>query len=84
MRNCTYSSPSSNLARFRDWAQTYGAIIGLKFGPANVVVLNNYKDVQELLEKRSAIYSSRPPNYIANTLICRNDTHILFAPYTTG
>ena len=58
--------------------------MGLKFGPANVVVLSNYKDVQELLEKRSAIYSSRPPNYIANSLICPNDTHILFSPYGPG
>lgn len=34
-----------------------------------------------LLEKRSAIYSSRPPNYIANELICKRQTHILFTPY---
>lgn len=33
--------------RFRDWTQKYGSIIGLKFGPTNVVILNNYKDVQE-------------------------------------
>ena len=37
----------SHPARFRDWTQKYGSIIGLKFGPANVVILNNYKDVQE-------------------------------------
>ncbi|KAJ5781029.1 hypothetical protein N7457_006189 [Penicillium paradoxum] len=34
-----------------------------------------------LLEKRSGIYSSRPPNYIANELICKNQTHILFTPF---
>jgi cytochrome P450 len=34
-----------------------------------------------LLEKRGHIYSSRPANYIANELICKNNTHILFAPY---
>ena len=34
-----------------------------------------------LLEKRGAIYSSRPPNYIANELICKNQTHMLFIPY---
>lgn len=47
---CVYSLEGRLLtptARFREWAQTYGPIIGLKFGPANVVVLNNYKDVQE-------------------------------------
>lgn len=37
--------------------------------------------VWRLLEKRSTIYSSRPPNYIANELICKNQTHILFTPY---
>ncbi|KAL3454591.1 cytochrome P450 [Aspergillus insuetus] len=54
--------------------------LGLKFGPANVVILNHWRDVQELLEKRGHIYSSRPANYIANEIICKNNTHILFAP----
>lgn len=40
--------------------------------------------VCRLLEKRGHIYSSRPPNYIANELICKNETHILFAPYGDG
>lgn len=44
------------------------------------ITSNEYR----LLEKRSAIYSSRPPNYVANSLICPNDTHILFAPYGAG
>ncbi|KAL4745807.1 cytochrome P450 [Aspergillus terricola var. indicus] len=61
--------------------QKYGPIIGLKFGPMNVVILNNWRDVEQLLEKRGHIYSSRPSNYIANGLICPDDTHILFAPY---
>ena len=47
-------------------------------------MLSHYRDVQELLEKRSAIYSSRPANYIATTLICPNETHILLEPYTAG
>lgn len=34
-----------------------------------------------LLEKRGDIFSSRPPNYIANELICKNETHMLFTPY---
>ncbi|KAK2757989.1 hypothetical protein FQN54_004395 [Arachnomyces sp. PD_36] len=76
--------PTKAFTKFHEWTQTYGHIIGLKFGPTNVVILNNYRDVQELLEKRSGIYSSRPENYIANTLICPNDTHILFAPYAPG
>ncbi|PGG99791.1 hypothetical protein AJ79_08413 [Helicocarpus griseus UAMH5409] len=82
--NLNLIPPTKSFVTFTEWKQKYGPIIGLKFGPANFVVLNNYKDVQELLEKRSAIYSSRPPNHIANTLICPNDTHILFAPYAAG
>ncbi|KAL5044374.1 hypothetical protein BDW71DRAFT_215741 [Aspergillus fruticulosus] len=70
------------LAVFHQWTKQYGPIIGLKFGPTNAVILNNWRDVEQLLEKRGHIYSSRPSNYIANELICPDDTHILFAPYS--
>lgn len=33
------------------------------------------------MEKRGAIYSSRPNNYIGNELLCPKDTHILLVPY---
>ncbi|KAL4968454.1 cytochrome P450 [Aspergillus stella-maris] len=75
---------SKTFTLFHKWTKQYGPILGLKFGPANVVILNNWRDVQELLEKRGTIYSSRPPNYIANTLICPNNTHILFTPYNSA
>ncbi|KAL4881003.1 cytochrome P450 [Aspergillus karnatakaensis] len=82
--NLNLIPPSKAFTLFHQWTKQYGSMIGLKFGPANVVVLNNWRDVQELLEKRGHIYSSRPPNYIANDLICKNHTHILFAPYGDG
>ncbi|KAL4762922.1 cytochrome P450 [Aspergillus foveolatus] len=82
--NLNLIPPSKAFLLFHQWTKKYGPIIGLKFGPTNVVVLNNWKDVQELLEKRGHIYSSRPDNYIANELICKNHTHILFAPYGDG
>ncbi|KAL4952025.1 cytochrome P450 [Aspergillus filifer] len=82
--NLNLIPPSKAFTLFHEWTKQYGPIIGLKFGPANVVILNNWKDVQELLEKRGNIYSSRPPNYIANTLICPNNTHILFTPYNNA
>ncbi|RDW68694.1 cytochrome P450 [Aspergillus mulundensis] len=66
---------------FHQWTKKYGPIIGLKFGPTNVVILDDWRDVEQLLEKRGHLYSSRPSNYIANQLICPDDTHILFAPY---
>jgi cytochrome P450 len=39
---------------------------------------------QSLLDKRGAIYSSRPDNHIGNDLICPDQTHILLAPYGAG
>lgn len=36
---------------------------------------------RSLLEKRGAIYSSRPANYIGQELICPNELHILLAGY---
>ncbi|KAL4938687.1 hypothetical protein BDV06DRAFT_231598 [Aspergillus oleicola] len=79
--NLNLIPPSKAFILFHKWTKQYGPIIGLKFGRANVVILNKWRDAQELLEKRGNIYSSRPPNYIANDLICPNNTHILFAPY---
>ena len=37
-----------------------------------------------LYDKRGAIYSSRPDNYIANQLICPNNVHILLVPYSAA
>ncbi|OQU95238.1 hypothetical protein CLAIMM_01474 [Cladophialophora immunda] len=67
--------------QFHDWQKQYGPVIGLKLGPLNAVVLNNYKPVRELYDKRGNIYSSRPDHYVGNELICPNEVHILFQPY---
>ncbi|OCL13013.1 cytochrome P450 [Glonium stellatum] len=67
--------------KFHEWGRKYGSIIGLKLGPQNVVILNDYKHVQELFDKKGSIYSDRPPSHIANDVIYRNKTHILFLPY---
>ena len=34
-------------SRFDEWAKDYGSIVGLKFGPQNVVVLNTFEHVKE-------------------------------------
>ncbi|KIX07465.1 uncharacterized protein Z518_02118 [Rhinocladiella mackenziei CBS 650.93] len=67
--------------KFHEWGKKYGSLIGLKLGPQNVVILNDYRHVQELFDKRGAKYSDRPANHIANDLIYQNKTHILFLPY---
>ncbi|KAJ9609992.1 hypothetical protein H2200_006322 [Cladophialophora chaetospira] len=67
--------------RFHEWQKQYGPVMGLKFGPLNVVVLSSYKPVRDLYEMRGNIYSSRPENYVTSKLVCPNDVHILFQPY---
>ena len=39
------------------------------------------KSINRLFDKRGAIYSSRPNNYVGGELICPNETHILLAQY---
>ncbi|KAF9891400.1 hypothetical protein FE257_004256 [Aspergillus nanangensis] len=75
---------SQAFLKFHEWSQTYGSIVGLKLGPQNVVILNGWKPVRDLLDKRGAIYSSRPDNHVGNDLICPDETHILLAPYGPG
>jgi cytochrome P450 len=64
--------------KFSAWRQTYGDIVGLKAGPANLVVLNSAEVVRELLEKRGNIYSGRPTDYIFREHVVQNTQHILF------
>ncbi|KAI0436092.1 cytochrome P450 [Xylaria telfairii] len=50
--------------RLAELSRSYGThgVMGLKLGPTtNVLVINERKAVEALLEKRGAIYSSRPP-----------------------
>lgn len=65
--------------QFHKWTGTYGDIIGLKVGPANLVVLNSSECVRELFDKRGAIYSGRPYSYIPSKHVFREhrDKHIL-------
>jgi len=65
--------------QFHEWSKTYGDIIGLKVGPANIVVLHSPEYVRELFDKRGAIYSGRPYSYIPAEHVFREhgDKHIL-------
>ena len=40
--------------RFHEWGKAYGDVVGLKFGPQNVVVLNRYRHVKECVHVPSA------------------------------
>ncbi|KAF9691096.1 hypothetical protein EKO04_010652 [Ascochyta lentis] len=64
--------------KFTEWRKTYGEIVGLKAGPANIVVLNSAEVARELLEKRGNIYSGRPTDYIFREHIVHGAQHVLF------
>ncbi|KAF2820123.1 cytochrome P450 [Ophiobolus disseminans] len=51
--------------RFKDWSEQYGEVFSLKIGKGTMIVLNSRRAVHDLIDKRSAIYSSRPqdPQY---------------------
>ena len=68
--------PTDVFRRFTEWARQYGGIFSLKLGPGTAVVISSPALVKDLLDRRSTIYSSRPPSYVSNELITRGD-HIL-------
>ncbi|KAK3686112.1 cytochrome P450 [Podospora appendiculata] len=65
--------------QFKKWADEYGPVYSLILGSRVVVVLSSPQAVRDLLDKRSAIYSSRPDMYIGN-LTC-DGNRILFEVY---
>ncbi|KAJ5394681.1 hypothetical protein N7509_006468 [Penicillium cosmopolitanum] len=67
--------------KFQEWGRKHGAIVSVKMGPTDMVILNKAKDVRELFDKRGAIYSSRPANHIGTEVITRDDVHLLLMPY---
>lgn len=54
--------------QFKKWADEYGPIYSLILGSQVTVVLSSDAAVKELLDKRSAIYSSRPDMFLAQTI----------------
>ncbi|KAK5245353.1 hypothetical protein LTR20_006727 [Exophiala xenobiotica] len=51
-----------------EWAEQYGKIYSLTVGPTNIIVLCDRKAVRDLIDKKSAIYSDRPADYIGKVL----------------
>ncbi|KAJ7132234.1 cytochrome P450 [Mycena epipterygia] len=45
---------------FHEWGKTYGDVIYLKIPGQSIIVLNSLKAAEDLLDKRSLIYSDRP------------------------
>ncbi|PHH80585.1 hypothetical protein CDD80_844 [Ophiocordyceps camponoti-rufipedis] len=65
--------PSSNgHLQFQKWAQEYGPVYSLMLGTKVIVVLSSDVAVKDLLDKRSAIYSSRPEFYLGQEILSGN------------
>ncbi|KAK2057163.1 cytochrome P450 [Colletotrichum caudatum] len=52
--------------QFKKWAKEYGPVYSLILGTKVMIILSSDRAVKDLLDKRSAIYSSRPDIYLGN------------------
>jgi len=64
--------------RICEWHKQYGPIISLKFGSATIIALKDRAAIRDLWEKKSQIYSDRPPSYIGG-ILTKGD-HAIFQP----
>ncbi|RAH78914.1 cytochrome P450 [Aspergillus japonicus CBS 114.51] len=55
--------------QFEKWSRDYGPIYSLVLGTRPVIVLNSAQAVKDLLDRRGAIYSSRPESYMAQDVL---------------
>lgn len=56
------------LARLYQWHKKYGPIISLKFGTSTFIAIKDREAIRDLWEKKSQVYSDRPPSFIGNIL----------------
>ncbi|TFK64022.1 cytochrome P450 [Pluteus cervinus] len=55
--------------QFTEWKKEFGPIFSLNFAGQPVIVLNSHEVVGDLLDRRSAIYSSRPRFIMASEIL---------------
>lgn len=55
--------------QFEKWARQYGSVYSLMLGTKVMIVLNTEDAIRELVDKRGAIYASRPESFIAQDTI---------------
>ncbi|KAI1338689.1 cytochrome P450 [Xylariaceae sp. FL0016] len=55
--------------QFEKWAREYGPVFSLMLGTKVMVVLNSDVAIKDLVDRRGAIYSSRPDSYIAQDIL---------------
>ena len=66
--------------RFTKWAREYGPLFSLKVGSGTIIVLSDGDSVKQVLDKQSAVSSSRPPFHIGNEVITHGN-HLGVMPY---
>lgn len=66
--------------RFTKWARQYGGVMSLKVGSGTIIVLTDGKAVKQILDKQSAVSSSRPPFHVGHDVITHGN-HLGVMPY---
>lgn len=66
--------------KVQDWARQYGDVFYTRMGGSDYVYLSSPTAVKEIMDKRSAIYSSRPPVPLAGD-VASGGRRQLFMPY---
>ncbi|KAF8510471.1 cytochrome P450 [Hysterangium stoloniferum] len=66
---------------FSSWAKTYGNCMSISILGQTILILDDYTTANELLELRSAVYSSRPRLVMAGDLV-GFDKALALMPYT--
>lgn len=66
--------------KFAEWAKQYGEIFSLKIGPGTAIVISSPRLIKQLVDKKSSIYSNRPPNHVGG--IISNGDHLLLMQYS--
>lgn len=66
--------------QFLKWAQQYGALFRVRFGSLNLIVINTAEAAVDLLDRRSAIYSSRNGPHFSFDLMSAGQRMVLL-PY---
>ncbi|WQF79469.1 Putative cytochrome P450 [Colletotrichum destructivum] len=65
--------------QFEKWAREYGPVYSLMLGTKVMIVLSSDLAIKDLVDKRGAIYSSRPEMYIGQDILS-DSLRILFMP----
>ncbi|KAI0255208.1 cytochrome P450 [Lactifluus subvellereus] len=61
---------SEQWRKFTAWRDQHGDLIYLNAAGQPVIILNSHRVASDLLDRRAAIYSDRPPNIVASEIMC--------------